>query len=358
MLDSRMFTNDQVASLFGVGSIPPKNDEERYQFYTDVLPPICELFCDHLDLGILKGEFMDPSLYFEFDLDEKLMSDDRLTALTSAAGAPPLTRNEARARLNLPPKEGGDELITPLNVVAGGKPSPQVMPIQDPNKPAQDGSARNGASLNGQGKAQQFIPRRLAQFRRRDKRAERYTAALRKHFRHQEERAKSLKAAPRVDSEAQNKALYALLLAEMAAQVESEGEIASARLGLPGFDMNRVEPYIDTVALDEAKRINEDTMLALLEKPPSEVFKEAQNLRAPAAGQTYATKFSNFSHIEAGKQAPDASDRLKRWVVEDIEKSAHPEMNGQTVGLTEDFSNGKTHPPFEHPNCNCMVEII
>jgi hypothetical protein len=45
----------------------------------------------------------------------------------------------------LPPVEGGDEPITPLNVIAGDnpKPSPQIMPIQDPNKPEQDGSGSN-----------------------------------------------------------------------------------------------------------------------------------------------------------------------------------------------------------------------
>jgi hypothetical protein len=44
--------------------------------------------------------------------------------------------------------------------------------------------------------------------------------------------------------------------------------------------------------------------------------------------------------------------------VEDVEVSAHPEMQGQTVGLTEHFSNGKNYPPFEHPRCNCLVEIL
>ena len=44
--------------------------------------------------------------------------------------------------LNLPAVPDGDELVTPLNVIVGGKPSPQIMPIQDPNKPSQDGDHR------------------------------------------------------------------------------------------------------------------------------------------------------------------------------------------------------------------------
>ena len=60
-----------------------------------------------------------------------------------------LTRNEARALINQPQMPEGDELITPLNVQVGGKPSPQVMPIQNPLKPEQDGCFRKEAIQNG-----------------------------------------------------------------------------------------------------------------------------------------------------------------------------------------------------------------
>lgn len=36
-----------------------------------------------------------------------------------------MTVNEARAKRNLPALEGADELVVPLNVVAGGQASPQ-----------------------------------------------------------------------------------------------------------------------------------------------------------------------------------------------------------------------------------------
>jgi hypothetical protein len=40
--------------------------------------------------------------------------------------------------VNLPPIDGGDELVTPSNVIVGDNPKPSVdvMPIQDPNGPA------------------------------------------------------------------------------------------------------------------------------------------------------------------------------------------------------------------------------
>jgi HK97 family phage portal protein len=163
VLDGRRFTVEQVAAIYGVPvellTGKPSEAAQR-QFYQDVLPPICELACAYLDLGLLQEEYNLEGYYFEFDLDEKLQGDSRITALVSAAGAPVMLRNEARAKLNLPPVEGGDKLVTPLNVMVGdpSKPSPMVMPPQDPNKPPQDGSHRTAAS-NGDGKYSPSQPR-------------------------------------------------------------------------------------------------------------------------------------------------------------------------------------------------------
>ena len=65
--------------------------------------------------------------YVEFDLKEKLKGsfEERAQILQAAVGGPWMTRNEARADNNLPPLEGGDELIVPLNVIEGGQASPQ-----------------------------------------------------------------------------------------------------------------------------------------------------------------------------------------------------------------------------------------
>ena len=67
-----------------------------------------------------------PETYCEFDFTEKLKGnfEERASILQSATGGPWLTRNEARADNNLPPIEGGDELIVPLNVTEGGQASP------------------------------------------------------------------------------------------------------------------------------------------------------------------------------------------------------------------------------------------
>jgi hypothetical protein len=50
--------------------------------------------------------------------------EEAATQLQTSVGAPFMSRNEARARLNLPHIEDGDGLVTPLNVVVGGQASP------------------------------------------------------------------------------------------------------------------------------------------------------------------------------------------------------------------------------------------
>src|SRR5690606_4605638 len=51
--------------------------------------------------------------------------EEQASVLSTSVGAPWMTRNEARALSDMPAVDGGDELITPLNVIEGGQPSPQ-----------------------------------------------------------------------------------------------------------------------------------------------------------------------------------------------------------------------------------------
>ena len=55
--------------------------------------------------------------------------------MQSATGGPWMTRNEARAMQNRPPLEGGDDLIVPLNVIAGGQASPNDSGSQNIDSP-------------------------------------------------------------------------------------------------------------------------------------------------------------------------------------------------------------------------------
>jgi HK97 family phage portal protein len=146
MMEVRRWAIEQVAREFGVplGMVGLSDNlaEAQSQFYADTLPPYCEEFTKMLNHRVLVRVYNWTKGCFEFNLDEKHMGDDRLAALVSATGRPVMLTDEARARLNLPPVDGGDELVTPMNVIVGEKPSVDVMPIQDPNGPPQDGSYR------------------------------------------------------------------------------------------------------------------------------------------------------------------------------------------------------------------------
>ena len=74
ILESRQFTQAQVAAAFGLEHCPPQDEEERRQFYADVLQPLCERLCAFLDLQVLRQEYNLDDYYFEFNLDEKKMS--------------------------------------------------------------------------------------------------------------------------------------------------------------------------------------------------------------------------------------------------------------------------------------------
>lgn len=106
------------------------------------LLPYITAFEDALN-STLPEAVNEPDCYVKANLDAKLRGtmETQYQALSTATGRPFMTTNYARALLDMPRVDGGDELITPLNVTLGGQPSPQ------------DGgttqNAQQGASPNG-----------------------------------------------------------------------------------------------------------------------------------------------------------------------------------------------------------------
>lgn len=362
VLEGRRFTTEVVAGEYGLANVPPEGDDERKQFHADVLAPLVEDLAEVLDEGLLQAEYAADGLYFEFDLNEKLRGDpiQRFQAITAAVGAPWLLRNEARAMENRPPVEGGDDLIVPLNVIEEGpdspaRPAPNVMPIQDPNKPPQDGSHRE-ASV---GSKAIKIKRRQAQEQRRDN----YAAALsqlRNRLLARQEAAIRSKALDD-DRWAKWDAEFAGDLdVELARIVEREGDLTAQRLGMLAFDARMTKNYVRSFAEDLAARTNAKTREAVgrASKDAGDDLADAFDRRR-SEGADWAVGAAgsamNFAAIEAAKQ--DSVPRLKTWLVVEVANSAHPELDGQTVPLEASFSNGRQRPPFEHPGCKCLIEI-
>ena len=136
-LESRKLTREEVAAAFHiplplVGILDHatfSNIEEQHKhLYQDTLGPWLTMIEEELALQLVPDFDSSGRLYVEFNLAEKLKGtfEEQASIMQTMVGAPVMTRNEGRARLNLPLSDdpAADELIVPLNVLVGGLASP------------------------------------------------------------------------------------------------------------------------------------------------------------------------------------------------------------------------------------------
>lgn len=145
-IESRKLTDEEVARSY---FIPPpmigildhatfSNIEEQHQMlYQDTLGPWLTMIQDEIALQLL-GDFESKPerFYIEFNLMQKLSGnvEKRDASITQSVGGPWRTINEGRSLANLPPVDGGNELIRPLNVTQNGDQEP--IPADDGPAPA------------------------------------------------------------------------------------------------------------------------------------------------------------------------------------------------------------------------------
>lgn len=135
-IEARKLTREEVAAAY---FIPPpligildhatySNIKEQHShLYQDTLGPWLESIQQDIEAQLLPDMPDRERVYVEFNIAQKMQGsfEEQAAAASSATGGPWMTRNEQRARANLPRIEGGDDLITPLNVTAGGLASPR-----------------------------------------------------------------------------------------------------------------------------------------------------------------------------------------------------------------------------------------
>lgn len=102
--------------------------EQHRHLYQDGLGPWCVMIAEEMELQLLRDyedpdEVDAPILYLEFNIAAKLAGsfEEQSAAFQTAVGGPWMTRNEARARQNLPrdPDPDADRVLAPLNM--GGR---------------------------------------------------------------------------------------------------------------------------------------------------------------------------------------------------------------------------------------------
>jgi HK97 family phage portal protein len=130
--ETQKTAREQVAALFHipltmVGNLEHATfsnmGEQHKQLYQDCLGPWFSMFEQEINRGILAGFTDSANLYAEFNIAEKLQGsfEEQGQALRATCGAPPMTINEGRARLNLPRIDDAiyDRPILPLNTDVG-----------------------------------------------------------------------------------------------------------------------------------------------------------------------------------------------------------------------------------------------
>lgn len=348
--------------------------ENARALYSDTLAPLLDMLEERINAFLVPRFGLDSSHYCEFDLDAKLQGsfEERASVMQSSVGAPWMTRNEARAMLNLPAIDGGNELVTPLNVLTGGQASPN------------DVDGVDGGYYSAQAETKSAGIRIKAAPEDAD--AEEITAALRKFHRRQ---ARSIK--PKLekarkdgtyadwwDADRWERELADDLRPIFQSQAVRRGRLAIDASGLDGeFDAELIENYIKAMALGKSKAINNVTYRELKEAldgvfeddamgaTVSGVFEKAEGSRAETSGRSFATAVAGFANLEACRQRGGGRKIMKTWIVTSGNPRAeHAMLNGETVPYDELFSNGANFPgdqvltPEESCNCQCQVEIL
>ena len=374
MYEIRRWAIERVASLYGVPlgmvGLDPDVTSARQEFLTDCLPPYCEAFTKMLNHRILVGVYNDTSGCFEFNLDEKSVNaDERIKTLVSATGRPVMLTDEARSVLNLPPVDGGDELVTPLNVIVGEKPSPMVMPPQDPNAPPQDGSYRTdqGPTAIGSGNdgkalqlpqdgsrdvfepLPQFHPRRAADMERQRRNVDVFQGVVQKHFNRLE---RSLRAKAATDWARWDREFASDINQALKRTVQAEGDLYMVKLASSrNFDMGRVENYLQAMAEGVATALNDTIRQEIRQTGLDDAMGRAPQ-HVASAGTSVGARSTIWAREEAARQSGSFQGRVKTWIAD---SSRHAEFDGDTVPIESDWPAG--FAPGSAPGCGCSMTV-
>ena len=370
-IEARKLTREEVAAAFHV---PPPMvgildhatfsniTEQHKNLYQDTLGPLLEQLQQEFEAQLFPDfPDLEPArFYLEFNLQEKLRGtfEEQASILQTATGAPWLTRNEARARQNLPAVDGGDDLVVPLNVLIGGQASPtDSAPPPDPAKalPAGHvlGKARASDAVQGQ------VAQIIVQFFTRQGAS--VLSAL--------GAGKTLEEA--WDVERWDRELGADLSRAGALIAEAAGKATLDELGLDSeaWTVDALLGWLLANANGVASAVNTTTREALaaaeLDDDPgasrSQVFALARTVRAPQLATSQTSAVSGFGTVEAVKG--QSAQAVKTWHAGSNPRSAHARLDGETVPLEAVFSNGARWPgdsqlpPDERAGCNCRMTV-
>ena len=332
--------------------------------YADCLGPTIQMLQQRINSFLLPMIGADPDTYVEFDLTEKLKGsfEERASILQSAVGGPYMTRNEARADNNLPPVDGGDELIVPLNVIEGGQASPQ------------DTHMEANANETVQTKAKE----EKLDVSPTDEEIDKMTEVLSKFFTRQADAV-----LPKIGAKSAkwwNKKRWDEELADDIEPIIDEiadmhGQAVAKAMGIK-YNTAQTRAYLRAMAEGRAEAINDSTyekVQAAIESDseedtPQHVFDIRSGAQAALIGGSLALAAASWAAMsEAPHQAAQQGTEPnieKIWITGENPRPTHAAMNGERVPVDEPFSNGAMWPgddnldPDESCGCNCTTEVV
>lgn len=376
--------------ITGETSYASARDNSR-ALYADTLGPELRFLAQRINKVLPKRLGMASTAYVEFDIQEKLNGSflDLAAVLQSSVGAPWLTRNEARAMLNRPAIDGGDDLIVPLNVVEGGLASPRDTTADSYAAMAGEPEVK-AADIEISGPKAPSLFDGFATYHAEASNADREEmAAVMRRFFDRQEKSVMAKLGARAkaegddwfDAERWDRELSDDLYKVMSDLVDRFGYEAMKALAddPAAWSGRRTDGYVRAVAEAKAHGINASTFRDLLralegEVPegdekatPRGVFEYAKGFRADVLGASLATTLVNWATTEAVRQSGRQTSELwKRWVVTSGNpRDTHAALNGETVPYDGTFSNGAQWPGDtgaldvdEVAGCQCQLEIL
>ena len=347
--------------------------------YADCLGPTLQMIQQRFNSFLLPMIGADPETYVEFDLTEKLKGsfEERASILQASVGGPWLTRNEARADNNLPPIEGGDDLIVPLNVIEGGQASPQDthMGEQEPMTVQDSGKACGCAACKA--KAEQVRIKARSTKEEEDQMAE----ILKKFWKRQADSVLpklGAKSARWWNAERWDEELTDDIEPMIHRIADAHGKETADAIGFE-YNTEQTRKYLHEMAKGRAEAINVATYRKLQaalededdedeEDAPAHVFEVRENADSITFGRSLALVAAGWAAThEAPHQAEQRGiDRTveKQWVTGENPRDEHAMMNGERVPVDEPFSNGCYWPGDESGDpdttcgCNCSTEVI
>lgn len=312
-------------------------DAFRQMLWSTALGPYIDAWQGALNAQLVPRFAEGRPVYVEANIDSKLRGSflEQAQVMQSATGAPWLTRNEVRAMQNRAPIEGGDELVVPLNVLVGGQASPRDS--GDQNRRSAPGLAiKSRAPENYETKARDVVARFFA----------RQEQVLRSEL--------GAKSPEWWDEDRWNSELADDLfrLALLVSKQVGRDVLESIGFDPDLYDPDRTLQWLREVAKRSARSINKATRQRIEEalahvgdpEPLDAVFEERET-RAESVAMELITLLSAFAAVEAAKHAGIEGTATKTWVSSGRNpRAAHAAMSGETVGISEVFSNGARWP--------------